>query len=180
MSSQNKKLEIRLDANNVLETEFANMRQHFEDSMRQMDQDLHSFFSTSFATSNSSINQNKFSKNTNDPSSSAPGQVVRNLSNWLESSIINTDENSNKSIRMRFDLHEFSPDEVTVNTSDGKVVVHARHEETSGPHYSLREYRREVCLPRGVNSNEFNTTFSADGILTVGGPLSIQDALRTG
>lgn len=167
MSSNRKNHPIRNDAVNIFEAEFANMRKHFDDSMRQMDEDLSRFFSTPVPM----IGHQDASQGAMLPKTSiADG----NPSDWLSSSMIVKDSNNNQSLRMRFDLREFKPEEVEVTTSDGKVVVHAKHEEKSGKQLVFKEYRRELMLPKGVDANNLKTTLSSDGVLTIGGPLQIE------
>jgi len=40
-------------------------------------------------------------------------------------------EGQEKVFRVCFDVAQFNPDEISVRSSDGRLIVHARHEETS-------------------------------------------------
>lgn len=164
-------LKIRNVDINICETEFANMRQNFDDSMRQIDQDMQRFLSGS-SVDMATIPMIEHNQAGNEPSSSPSTDSEQNISNWCNSSIIQTDENNNPSIRMRFDLHEFNPEDIQVTTNNGKIVVYAKHEETAGNRTTFSEFRREITLPQGISENELETTLSADGVLTVCGTMT--------
>ena len=76
-----------------------------------------------------------------------------------------------KCMRLRFDVSQYSADEVSVKTVDGKLRVHAKHEEKSETKSAYREFNKEFSLPIGTNPEAIKSTLSRDGILTVEVPL---------
>ncbi|VDN05159.1 unnamed protein product [Thelazia callipaeda] len=81
------------------------------------------------------------------------------------------DESDGKTLRLRFDVAQYKPEEVTVKTVDNKLLVHAKHEEKSPQRTVFREYNQEFMLPRGTNPELISSTLSTDGVLTVEAPL---------
>ncbi|OQV19315.1 hypothetical protein BV898_06733 [Hypsibius exemplaris] len=76
-----------------------------------------------------------------------------------------------KCLRLRFDVSQYLPDEISVKTVDGKLRVHAKHEEKSEHKSAYREFNKEFSLPIGTNPEAIKSTLSKDGILTVEAPL---------
>lgn len=151
------------DAINMFATEFANMRQHFEESMRRMDENMRCFFSNRLDQSNASATERI------GHHEHAGGSILPVWSGQRE--IVQTDANQSRSLRIRFDLHEFAPENVEVTTCDEKVIVHARHASRTDERKVLKEFRREMTLP---NANKLQTILSADGILSLEVPLPIE------
>ncbi|MFH4974148.1 hypothetical protein AB6A40_000857 [Gnathostoma spinigerum] len=81
------------------------------------------------------------------------------------------DESDGKTLRLRFDVAQYKPEEVTVKTVDNRLLVHAKHEEKSPQRTVFREYNQEFLLPRGTNPELISSTLSTDGVLTVEAPL---------
>uniref|UniRef100_A0AC35TL15 SHSP domain-containing protein n=1 Tax=Rhabditophanes sp. KR3021 TaxID=114890 RepID=A0AC35TL15_9BILA len=81
------------------------------------------------------------------------------------------DESDGKTLRLRFDVAQYKPEEVTVKTVDSRLLVHAKHEEKTPTRTIYREYNQEFMLPRGTNPELITSTLSTDGVLTVEAPL---------
>jgi len=81
------------------------------------------------------------------------------------------DESDGKTLRLRFDVQQYKPEEVTVKTVDSRLLVHAKHEEKTPSRTVYREYNQEFMLPRGTNPELISSTLSTDGVLTVEAPL---------
>uniref|UniRef100_A0A1I7Y5S1 SHSP domain-containing protein n=1 Tax=Steinernema glaseri TaxID=37863 RepID=A0A1I7Y5S1_9BILA len=81
------------------------------------------------------------------------------------------DESDGKTLRLRFDVAQYKPEEVTVKTVDNRLLVHAKHEEKTPQRTVYREYNQEFMLPRGTNPETISSTLSTDGVLTVEAPL---------
>lgn len=81
------------------------------------------------------------------------------------------DESDGKTLRLRFNVNQYRPEEVTVKTVDNRLLVHAKHEEKSAQRTVYREYNQEFMLPRGTNPESITSSLSVDGILTVEAPL---------
>merc|ERR1740131_722644 len=90
----------------------------------------------------------------------------------LKSPLIKDDDSSgSKELNLRFDVSEYTPEEIMVKTVDNKLLVHAKHEESGGGKSIYREYNREFLLPTGTNPELIRSSLSKDGILTVEAPL---------
>merc|ERR1712045_255157 len=76
-----------------------------------------------------------------------------------------------KELKLRFDVSQYSPEEIMVKTVDNKLLVHAKHEENTDGNSVFREYNREFLLPSGTDPEAIKSSLSKDGILTVEAPL---------
>ncbi|XP_067214674.1 alpha-crystallin A chain isoform X3 [Linepithema humile] len=92
---------------------------------------------------------------------------------WLEglNSPLIQDEGDNKMLKLRFDVSQYTPEEIVVKTVDNKLLVHAKHEEKTESKSVYREYNREFLLPKGTNPESIKSSLSKDGVLTVEAPL---------
>ncbi|XP_066137432.1 heat shock protein beta-1 isoform X1 [Euwallacea fornicatus] len=86
------------------------------------------------------------------------------------SPLIQSDGND-KSLKLRFDVSQYAPEEIVVKTVDNKLLVHAKHEEKTESKSVYREYNREFLLPKGTNPELIKSSLSKDGVLTVEAPL---------
>ncbi|XP_047540491.1 protein lethal(2)essential for life-like [Vanessa atalanta] len=78
---------------------------------------------------------------------------------------------------INLDVQHFSPNEITVKTSDGYVVVEAKHEEKKDQHgFVSRQFVRKYALPEGTESDNVISKLSSDGILTITAPRKEVDA----
>lgn len=78
--------------------------------------------------------------------------------------------------QINLDVQHFSPDEISVKTSEGYVVVEAKHEEKQDEHgYVSRQFVRKYSLPEGAETANVVSELSADGILTVTAPRKVID-----
>jgi HSP20 family molecular chaperone IbpA len=115
---------------------------------------------------------------------SANNQEVQQWMGNLKSPLIHDRQDiadqDGKCLRLRFDVSQYSPDEVSVKTVDGKLKVHAKHEEKSEFKSAYREFNKEFSLPIGTNPESIKSTLSKDGILTVEAPLPGQGQLMGG
>ncbi|XP_043261195.1 alpha-crystallin B chain isoform X3 [Colletes latitarsis] len=92
---------------------------------------------------------------------------------WLDglNSPLIQDEGDNKMLKLRFDVSQYTPEEIVVKTVDNKLLVHAKHEEKTESKSVYREYNREFLLPKGTNPETIKSSLSKDGVLTVEAPL---------
>lgn len=69
------------------------------------------------------------------------------------------------------DVHNFAPNEISVQTVNNHIIVEAKHEERQDKHgYISRQFRRRYSLPDGFKADDVVSTISSDGILTVKAP----------
>lgn len=101
------------------------------------------------------------------------------------------EDGDNKVLKLRFDVSQYTPEEIVVKTVDNKLMVrlvmscfrgtfsttlvsfqvHAKHEEKTDTKSVYREYNREFLLPKNVNPESIRSSLSKDGVLTVDAPL---------
>ncbi|GFN98625.1 alpha-crystallin b chain [Plakobranchus ocellatus] len=74
---------------------------------------------------------------------------------------------------VRFNMKDYSPEEVNVKMDSSKIMVSARHEEKSEGSSVSREYSREVNIPRDVDPLALQCTLNPDGYLVVHAPLPV-------
>jgi len=194
-SRETGRVPMRLSDFSVLDTEFGNMRERFDNEMKKMEDEMNSFrsemlerdspfFSKPLSENTSksiSSTKNEGSLSTTggaDASSSMlmPGGGLGSHSNWLQgldSPLIQEDAANagQKELKLRFDVSQYTPEEIMVKTVDNKLLVHAKHEENTGGNSVFREYNREFLLPAGTDPEAIKSSLSKDGILTVEAPL---------
>lgn len=73
--------------------------------------------------------------------------------------------------QVNLDVQHFAPEEISVKTSDGYVVVEGKHEERKDDHgYISRQFKRRYALPEGCNPEAVESRLSSDGVLSVIAP----------
>ena len=72
-----------------------------------------------------------------------------------------------KTLKIKFNVSDFKPEEIIVKTVDDKLMVHAKHQTKTEGHSEYRELNREIQLPKGVSAETIKSTLSRDGILSV-------------
>ncbi|XP_072945957.1 protein lethal(2)essential for life-like [Epargyreus clarus] len=83
-------------------------------------------------------------------------------------STIKTDKDK---FQVNLDVQHFSPEEISVKTSDGYVVVEGKHEERKDEHgYISRQFKRRYKLPEHCNPETVESKLSSDGVLTITAP----------
>lgn len=180
-SASKRNIPIKMGDFSVIDTEFASIRERFDNEMRKMEDEMAKFRSdlmnresNYFESSTSSSTTNNQSV-TNNSSSSALSPLRTQIpkQNYISdiSSPLIQDEGDNKVLKLRFDVSQYAPEEIVVKTVDQKLLVHAKHEEKSDTKSVYREYNREFLLPKGVNPEQIRSSLSKDGVLTVDAPL---------
>ncbi|XP_041984207.1 protein lethal(2)essential for life-like [Aricia agestis] len=73
--------------------------------------------------------------------------------------------------QVNLDVQHFAPEEISVKTADGYIVVEGKHEEKQDEHgYISRQFVRRYALPEGCNPDTVESRLSSDGVLTVTAP----------
>ncbi|GBP04787.1 Protein lethal(2)essential for life [Eumeta japonica] len=73
--------------------------------------------------------------------------------------------------QINLDVQHFSPDEVSVKTCDGYIVIEGSHEEKKDDHgFVSRSFKRRYALPEGCSPELVQSRLSSDGVLTVEAP----------
>ncbi|XP_068626825.1 protein lethal(2)essential for life-like [Battus philenor] len=112
-----------------------------------------------------------------------PGDVIAAFSQprdyyrpWKQLSTVLRDASTIKTDRNKFqinlDVQHFAPDEITVKTSDGYVVIEGKHEEKKDEHgWVSRQFSRRYALPESCSVDAVQSRLSSDGVLTITAPL---------
>lgn len=71
------------------------------------------------------------------------------------------------SFKVSFDVSKFKPEEITIRSEDGELVVEGKQEAKSDEGYSTRHFVRAYSLPRNIDRDTFKSRLSKDGILSI-------------
>nr|AWT57936.1 heat shock protein 21.7c [Chilo suppressalis]AWT57938.1 heat shock protein 21.7c [Chilo suppressalis] len=94
----------------------------------------------------------------------------RNLS-ALARDVGSTIKSDKDKFQVNIDVQHFDPEEISVKTADGYVVVEGKHEERKDEHgFISRQFKRRYALPEGCNPETVESRLSSDGVLTVVAP----------
>ncbi|KAJ0171117.1 hypothetical protein K1T71_013316 [Dendrolimus kikuchii] len=81
--------------------------------------------------------------------------------------------------QVNLDVQHFSPEEISVKTADGYIVVEGKHEEKKDQHgYISRQFTRRYALPEGCTPETVESKLSSDGVLTVVAPKKVPPAVE--
>ncbi|KAL3842497.1 hypothetical protein ACJMK2_020502 [Sinanodonta woodiana] len=80
------------------------------------------------------------------------------------------DAKGNRKLALRFDVHDYKPEEITIKTVDTKLVVHAKHTEESPGKKVYREFTKQYLLPNKIDPLRLSSTLSKDGVLSIEAP----------
>jgi len=181
-----KRIKFELSDNSVLDTEFSSIRERFDAEMRRMEDEMGNFRSQLLKKQDAFFNkpgflsddllsgqQSSTFKSTTQSSQSQQHLSANTAGSVLEglNSPLIQDDGDGKTLKLRFDVSQYAPEEIVLKTVDNKLLVHAKHEEKSETKSVYREYNREFLLPSGVNPELIRSSLSKDGVLTVEAPL---------
>ncbi|XP_063707473.1 heat shock protein 30D isoform X2 [Culicoides brevitarsis] len=161
---------VKLGNFSVIDTEFASIRERFEDEMRKMEDEMSKFRSDLLNRESNFFETT--SSTTSSSNTALQKQPQQSYVTDMNSPLIQED-GDNKVLKLRFDVSQYTPEEIVVKTVDQKLLVHAKHEEKSDTKSVYREYNREFLLPKGVNPESIRSSLSKDGVLTVDAPLPL-------
>uniref|UniRef100_A0A2A4J9F7 SHSP domain-containing protein n=1 Tax=Heliothis virescens TaxID=7102 RepID=A0A2A4J9F7_HELVI len=81
--------------------------------------------------------------------------------------------------QINLDVQHFSPEEISVKTADGYIVVEGKHEEKQDEHgYISRQFVRRYALPEGAAPETVESRLSSDGVLTITAPRKVPEAIK--
>ncbi|XP_021341076.1 uncharacterized protein LOC110442009 isoform X2 [Mizuhopecten yessoensis] len=75
----------------------------------------------------------------------------------------------------KLNLRGYGPDDVTITTKAGCVLIKARRIEGEGDCSDVYESNRSVTIPEGVDVCSMKSHFSSDGVLTIIANVTIED-----
>ncbi|XP_064604397.1 uncharacterized protein LOC135469747 [Liolophura sinensis] len=74
------------------------------------------------------------------------------------------------------DCDGFFPEEISINVSDGKVIVNCRHETNDGAgNVDVRQLKRTINVPEDVDSDKMTVTLSTKGLVVIKAPTKTGD-----
>ncbi|XP_063543084.1 protein lethal(2)essential for life-like [Cydia strobilella] len=81
--------------------------------------------------------------------------------------------------QINLDVQHFAPEEISVKTADGYIVVEGKHEEKKDDHgYISRQFTRRYALPEGTAPETVESKLSSDGVLSIVAPRKVPDAIK--
>lgn len=81
--------------------------------------------------------------------------------------------------QVNLDVQHFSPEEISVKTADGYIVVEGKHEEKKDEHgFISRQFTRRYALPKGCLPEAVESRLSSDGVLSITAPRKVPDAVE--
>lgn len=176
-----RRVDVRRSGQSVIDNEFDSMKDRFEGEMRRVEEEMQRLrnefenyrpgtgASTTRSPYQTPVPQYGTLTNGSNAFPSSRPLYDPYLEN-LKSPLIR-DESDGKTLRLRFDVAQYRPEEVTVKTVDNRLLVHAKHEEKTPSRTVYREYNQEFMLPLGTSPELISSTLSTDGVLTVEAPL---------
>uniref|UniRef100_A0A8D8U4L6 Protein lethal(2)essential for life n=1 Tax=Cacopsylla melanoneura TaxID=428564 RepID=A0A8D8U4L6_9HEMI len=83
-------------------------------------------------------------------------------------------------VQVILDVQQFSPNEISIKTVDGAIVVEGKHEEKEDEHgFISRQFKRRYLLPKDVEIEKVTSSLSSDGVLTISAPRRTLQNLNT-
>ncbi|KAG6443652.1 protein lethal(2)essential for life [Manduca sexta] len=81
--------------------------------------------------------------------------------------------------QISLDVQHFAPEEISVKTVDGYIVVEGKHEEKKDEHgYVSRQFVRRYALPKGCTPETVESKLSSDGVLSITAPRKVPEAVK--
>nr|AHW45923.1 small heat shock protein [Plutella xylostella] len=97
--------------------------------------------------------------------------ALRSLTSLALPDVGSTIKADKDKFQVNLDVQHFAPEEITVKTVDGCVVVEGKHEEKEDDHgYVSRSFKRRYTLPEDCNPEAVESRLSTDGVLTILAP----------
>lgn len=177
-----RKVPIQKSEFHVLDDEFQSIRGRFESEMKRMEDEmarLRTKLQDQDNRSGSFKSSASIRMSTTEESSSSHKSMDHD-NHWaddFQSPLIQNGDDG-KSLKLRFDVSDYAPEEILVKTIDNKLKVCAKHEEKSPNKTVYREYNREFMLPAGTNPELIKSSLSKDGVLTIEAPLPAIESFK--
>ncbi|GFT00285.1 heat shock protein beta-1 [Trichonephila clavipes] len=174
-----RKVPIQKSDFHVLDEEFQSVRGRFEAEMKKMEEEMARLRAKLQEQDRGSFKSSaSLRMSTTEESTSSHKSVDH--SSWMDdfNSPLIQNGDDGKSLKLRFDVSDYAPEEILVKTIDNKLKVSAKHEEKTPNKTVYREYNREFMLPVGTNPEHIKSSLSKDGVLTIDAPLPSIESYR--
>ncbi|KPJ00670.1 PREDICTED: protein lethal(2)essential for life-like [Papilio xuthus] len=81
--------------------------------------------------------------------------------------------------QINLDVQHFAPEEISVKTAGGYIIVEGNHEEKKDEHgYISRRFVRKYELPEGTLPEAVESKLSSDGVLIITVPKPIPESIK--
>ncbi|XP_045507514.1 protein lethal(2)essential for life-like [Colias croceus] len=81
--------------------------------------------------------------------------------------------------QINLDVQHFAPEEISVKTADGYIIIEGKHEEKKDEHgFISRQFVRRYALPEGTQPETVESRLSSDGVLTITAPRNVPEAIK--
>ncbi|GBP28663.1 Protein lethal(2)essential for life [Eumeta japonica] len=103
---------------------------------------------------------------------------------WTEVAMVAREVGSNITVdkdkfQVSLDVQHFAPEEISIKTVEGFVVVEGKHEDKEDEHgFISRQFLRRYALPEGCEAETVQSKLSSDGVLTIMAPWKIDEAIE--
>ncbi|XP_047540702.1 protein lethal(2)essential for life-like [Vanessa atalanta] len=88
-------------------------------------------------------------------------------------------KNDKDKFQVNLDVQHFNPEEISVKTADGYIVVEGKHEEKKDQHgFISRQFTRRYAIPEGCTPETVESRLSSDGVLTITAPRKVPPAVQ--
>ncbi|XP_046974171.1 protein lethal(2)essential for life-like [Vanessa cardui] len=88
-------------------------------------------------------------------------------------------KNDKDKFQVNLDVQHFNPEEISVKTADGYIVVEGKHEEKKDQHgFISRQFTRRYAIPEGCTPETVESRLSSDGVLTITAPRKVPPAIQ--
>ncbi|XP_068191368.1 heat shock protein beta-1-like [Antennarius striatus] len=79
--------------------------------------------------------------------------------------------------KINLDVNQFLPEEITITTKEGYLLISGNHEDRQDEHGLIsRCFTRKYKLPDGVDMQHISSSLSVDGVLSVEAPTTNRSA----
>ncbi|RWS01696.1 Protein lethal(2)essential for life-like protein [Dinothrombium tinctorium] len=73
--------------------------------------------------------------------------------------------------KIQVDCAHFKPEELSVKTVDGELIVHGKHDERRDEQgFVKREFTRRYTIPKDVEAEQLDSSLDSEGTLTITAP----------
>ncbi|XP_074604587.1 heat shock protein beta-6-like [Brevipalpus obovatus] len=155
-----RRVPVRREPLSLADSEFSSIRNRYEQEMRRMEDEMDRFRSRLKERERDFFERPALTSH----------RDRHDIWNDMKSPLVNSTDDG-KTLKLKFDVTQYEPEEIVVKTIDNRLLVHAKHEEKSEGREVFREYNREFMLPSGVDPWLIKSSLSRDGVLSVEAPL---------
>ncbi|VVC89255.1 unnamed protein product [Leptidea sinapis] len=92
---------------------------------------------------------------------------------WRNGNAVNSE---NDKYEIRLNLRDFTPEEISVKTSNGFIVVEGKHDEKKDEHgFISRKFVRRYSLPEGCAPDNVKSKLTANRVLIITVPIQLKE-----